>query len=148
LIPSSTSCTSQNQDESKLNTPQAFSKSSSGEFFCEFITMQYQEVFNVLDKGYQLVPLVGSVSLGLLGYFSLNISSKKAEKFNLKNAASYFVLFLCLLGFMASLLSVKHQWEIKHKFSSGKYEVIQGKVENFIPMPSHGHSLESFTVNG
>lgn len=29
-----------------------------------------------------------------------------------------------------------------------EYQVVEGRVENFRPMPRDGHSLESFTVNG
>ena len=31
---------------------------------------------------------------------------------------------------------------------SGKYQVGEGRVENFVPMPVSGHAMESFSVGG
>ena len=33
-------------------------------------------------------------------------------------------------------------------YKNGDYETVEGYVENFIPMPYDGHSVESFEING
>lgn len=33
-------------------------------------------------------------------------------------------------------------------YKNGNYEIVEGYVENFVPMPYEGHSYESFEING
>ena len=33
-------------------------------------------------------------------------------------------------------------------YNNDDYEIVEGYVENFIPMPYEGHSYESFEING
>lgn len=36
----------------------------------------------------------------------------------------------------------------KEAYDQGAYEIVEGHVENFIPMPASGHSKESFEIKG
>ena len=38
--------------------------------------------------------------------------------------------------------------EIYEKYKSGEYEIVEGTVENFHPMPEGGHDTEHFEVDG
>ena len=33
-------------------------------------------------------------------------------------------------------------------YRNGDYEIVEGYVENFVPMPESGHAQESFDING
>ena len=63
----------------------------------------------------------------------------------------FFVIWTILwLG-----IGIPSAWNVYHKqqmcrdtLAAGTYAVVEGKVENFKPMPKTGHSQESFTVNG
>lgn len=37
---------------------------------------------------------------------------------------------------------------MNHAYKQGEYQIVEGYVENFVPMPYTGHSHESFEVNG
>ena len=39
-----------------------------------------------------------------------------------------------------------HQNELRSRYVSGDFTVVEGVVENFDPMPEHGNKMESFTV--
>jgi hypothetical protein len=43
---------------------------------------------------------------------------------------------------------VRDHLAIRHALASGSYSVVEGAVENFHPMPHHGHTLERFEVKG
>jgi hypothetical protein len=43
---------------------------------------------------------------------------------------------------------VRDHLAIRHALASGSYSVVEGAVENFHPMPHHGHTLEWFEVKG
>ena len=43
---------------------------------------------------------------------------------------------------------VREHLAIRHALASGSYSVVEGTVENFHPMPHHGHSHERFEVKG
>jgi hypothetical protein len=58
-------------------------------------------------------------------------------------------------GLFWNYLVLPPSWTIYHdhlraqeQLRSGDCEIVEGTVEQFHPMPYHGHSLESFTVNG
>lgn len=38
--------------------------------------------------------------------------------------------------------------KLMNAYESGQYEIVEGYVENFKPMPYEGHSNESFEING
>ncbi len=40
------------------------------------------------------------------------------------------------------------QSSLREYDENGRFEVVEGLVENFDPMPSSGHKMESFSVNG
>ena len=67
--------------------------------------------------------------------------------------------FRKLLGALLILLSLAMAWaiarvtfvdflDLRAGLKNGRYHVIEGPVENFVPMPYQGHAVERFTVNG
>ena len=51
-----------------------------------------------------------------------------------------------------SILVYKSQYDmystVTAAYKSGDYEIVEGYVENFDPMPPEGHKTESFDING
>ena len=51
-----------------------------------------------------------------------------------------------------TLLTGKHQIDmyntVTDAYKSGEYQIVEGYVENFDPMPPEGHKEESFDING
>jgi hypothetical protein len=59
------------------------------------------------------------------------------------------LLCLCALWSLQTFVGTYSDYiELQNALQQGKITVVEGKVENFIPMPSTGHSMESFTVAG
>ena len=56
----------------------------------------------------------------------------------------YHFIFSIIL--ISSILTSR--LEIKEKYTSGRYTLLDGKIMDFHPMPVEGHSDESFTLNG
>jgi len=44
--------------------------------------------------------------------------------------------------------AIKEYYETRDIYNNGEYKTIEGKIENFDPMPYSGHMHESFTLNG
>ena len=58
---------------------------------------------------------------------------------------------ICFTGLVTVIISVSQYIEYKNvtvEYKNGKYNTISGYVENFDPMPPHGHKEETFTING
>lgn len=58
---------------------------------------------------------------------------------------SSFVAVFCVITIFAV---ANGYYNIVVPYQKGDYKVIEGKVENYNPMPYEGHKLESFEVNG
>lgn len=55
-----------------------------------------------------------------------------------------FMLFINAIEIFSSL--DMHQ-KIAKQYEVGNYEIVEGYVENFVPMPYEGHGEESFKIN-
>ena len=114
--------------------------------------MPYQTVFDVTASGYRYwwFPAVFAAFIALILCVLL------FQKFVLKWRLSRFtewsmhaVLVLCALWSLQTFIGTYSDYkELRNALEHGKTTVIEGKVENFIPMPYEGHSMESFTVAG
>lgn len=56
-----------------------------------------------------------------------------------------FSIFATVFAFGGTFIS--HNYA-RYTFNSGNFNIVEGTVENFDPMPASGHKLESFTVKG
>ena len=58
------------------------------------------------------------------------------------------VLIIIGLGwFLGGLGNYLNFVELRNSAANGEYEIVEGRVEQFVPMPYGGHSEESFVVN-
>ena len=72
------------------------------------------------------------------------IISYKIVKIFCGCAAAYIFVITLILAFS----TVSSYKTTVVAYEKGEYEVVEGYVENFVPMPYDGHSVESFEING
>ena len=60
----------------------------------------------------------------------------------------FYLIFASLWTLVALLTTSLDSYRACGALKSGDYEVVEGRVENFTPMPWEGHADESFDVNG
>jgi len=114
--------------------------------------MQYTIVFDVVDVGYRYWPFPAV----FIGFIILILSELLLRKIlswwrlpPFRMWMLYSGLVLCSIWSFNTFDNTYSDYkELRDALQEGKTVVIEGKVENFIPMPKSGHSNESFTVAG
>ena len=108
----------------------------------------YQTLFDISQKGYQWWhPAFGLifVSIGLIIW-------KFSDKFSHKKYTRYFgIVYTAFSGLWTLVVGIgtySDYSSLQQIYREGRSRLVEGKVENFHPMPYTGHDLESFTVNG
>jgi len=96
-----------------------------------------------------LLILLPFFMFGLIIVSALYIGGKQKKH---KLAIVPFIAFLCLsilfvIGYF-TLYSDDELIKLKEMYLNNNYEVVEGIVSNFDPMPFGGHKLESFEVDG
>lgn len=111
--------------------------------------MNYHVIFDASQSNSEIAifwlgPLAAIIP-GLIGW-SLFRSSDPKEA-----AKGKFFLLIAFLGFCFSLVLLvgkyNEHFQSKNALRTGDYQIVEGTVENFVPMPPGGHSTESFEVN-
>lgn len=103
---------------------------------------------------YNLIPIV---MLIFIFFFPKMIEKSTLQQGQeMTQIAKYFVRIFCIcagvfIG-LCSLILITSEISMYSKivgaYKRGEYEVVEGYVENFDPMPYTGHSYESFEING
>lgn len=70
--------------------------------------------------------------------------SYKVVKIFCACAFSYVLILSSIVG----LSQMNMYKNVVGAYKTGDYEIVEGYVQNFIPMPYEGHSDESFEING
>ncbi len=101
-----------------------------------------------LRIGSMLIP----VSFVLIGYglafFNIKSNSSKERKRTYNTTFGIiFGTFALLFGAVTIPNNLSTYYETKNIYKFKKYTVIEGIVENFVPMPYSGHQDEKFTLN-
>jgi hypothetical protein len=110
----------------------------------------YTTVFDVREQAFEmkhLLPLMFVlVGIGIVWY---------ARRYEVPPKRRSRTLFGCLftgIGLIVSLVMIpgylSARSEYRHRMDVGQFDVVEGVIENFHPMPREGHQMESFTVNG
>lgn len=55
---------------------------------------------------------------------------------------------ICLVFLITSSTTIIDYCNVQRMYNDGKFSIVEGEVEDFIPMKLEGHSSESFFVNG
>ena len=114
--------------------------------------MGYKTVFEVTDKGFDMITLMPLlfVVIGVgISWFNIKYNKSKSPKRKFTIVFGFifsgFALLMLLLTVPSSLANRNRTQKI---FENQEYQVVEGKIEDFHPMPHSGHDVESFTVNG
>ena len=97
------------------------------------------------------IPIIMIIFMLIFPLIIKKFYEGKDVKWNIK-----FVKPFCLFGilFVAfwSTVALIAQLNIYNKtvgaYNRGEYQIVEGYVENFVPMPYEGHADESFEING
>ena len=111
--------------------------------------MNYKTVFEITDKGLYPILFVFLILLfvgvGVLWFTIRGNSEMKIPKIIF---GSIFTVF-ALLMFLAELPStVTTKSNTNKMYENREFQIVEGVVEKFHPMPYSGHEQESFIVNG
>lgn len=114
--------------------------------------MQYQTVFDVVDIGYRYWWFP-SIFIGAIALIIVELLMRKIipawRLSSSRRLALYSLVGLCALWSVQTFIGTYSDYvELKNALQQGKTVVIEGKIENFVPMPHGGHSMESFIVSG
>ena len=113
--------------------------------------MHYQVVFDALRNGSELaicvlIPLLFLVP-GIVGWTRIRSRDTNSAR------KGKFLLLASTIGFAASVILASISFvdyrQMKKAIATGDYQVTEGTVSDFVPMPSSGHNPdESFSVGG
>ena len=108
----------------------------------------YETVFEISQKGYEWwwpATLAGFALFWLAFARFLSVKPEKKDEVVFGYCLFVFTSFLSVLIFFNAYPEYR---KFRTAYAMGQYEVIEGRVERFRPMPYEGHSLESFVVAG
>ena len=113
--------------------------------------MDYKVVYEVTSESmklYFLLPL-------LFAFIGIGIVTFDIKKKNKDFNTIIHIIFGSIIGALGLLASVmvlpsqiNEYFTIKNIYINKQYQVLEGVIENFRPMPYSGHSHESFRLNG
>lgn len=114
--------------------------------------MQYRAVFDISEAGFKswdfsahgiILIVVGILLVVFQDKFSFN---NKYPKF--RKIFSYIFLGFSIFWTLTSFASTYYDYyHYSTEYMRGNYQVAEGYVTDFIPMPYGGHSQESFCVD-
>lgn len=114
--------------------------------------MEYVTVFDLTSAGYRQWPFVVLglvfVAIGtMLVRYRTQLSRFGPRRFT--TTFSYFFLGFAILWTAIAFATTYGQYYVlRHAVKDGRISVVEGPVENFVPMPYSGHADESFSVKG
>ena len=112
--------------------------------------MHYKTVFQVTDKVFDLIPFIPVLFFLIgLGIIWFNIKQNKTNPGKRPSTLIFGYLFsgislIVALVFIPATIIDRNK--TKKIFENKDYQVVEGKIENFHPMPKEGHENESFSV--
>ena len=114
--------------------------------------LTYHVVFDASSAGarYWWFPAAGLVFL-LIGaaWIALRRAWASLARSWLWRAQPYaFTAFALLWTVLSSSVYFSRYGQIRRALQAKRYEVVEGVVTDFVPMPASGHALEHFEVNG
>ena len=114
--------------------------------------MDYKTVFEVTDKGFEMITLMPLlfVVIGIgISWFNIKYNKSTSSKRTFTIVFGFIFSGFALLMLLLTLPSeITNRNRTQRIFENKEYKVVEGKIENFHPMPYSGHDHESFTVNG
>lgn len=109
--------------------------------------MQAKIIFDLATKPFPWEPVWAATGAAIFGCLLILLNRFKS-RYGSRIAGYFFIL--CALAGTGYSLSLWYLSRRDHLalLANGRYEVVEGKVENFHPMPNDGSSNESFSIAG
>ena len=111
--------------------------------------MNYYTVFEITDKGF------GNILFAFSGIAFIIIWFLFVKTMNYLFRKKPNIIFsICVLVFsiLWTITALEHivssRLKYRKAYKDGSFKVVEGFVENFVPMPSYGNKLEKFSVDG
>ncbi|MDF1641641.1 hypothetical protein [Thalassolituus oleivorans] len=114
--------------------------------------MEYEVAFEISKSGIGnltfALPGLAFIIIGILMFKFRGKLSQNRPKWFVNAFATFFLSFAVLWTLLAGIGIGAQQSSVRADYIAGKFDVVEGVVENFDPMPASGHKMESFTVGG
>ena len=111
----------------------------------------YELVFNAGQAGYRnwWFPAFGLILVSDFRGHCNPRPQKPMDSIPCQRAIAYCGAAFSILWVLATFLGTfSDYWRLREAIRLGHFEVVEGKVVDFVPMPPEGHAMERFTVNG
>lgn len=109
------------------------------------------EAASKFDFTFLAIPIIMLIFISVFPIIIKKSYEGKDVKIDLK-VVNVFCLVCALFVLLWSAISLIAQWDMYDKtvgaYNRGEYEIVEGYVENFDPMPYGGHKNESFEIKG
>lgn len=98
--------------------------------------------------------LLVAIGLGVYFYHKKFVDKNSTMAFGInerKYGMVFGIIFASLTGIMSMFiisLMLGEYFKTKSVYDKKQYQIIEGKVENYHPMPEGGHDSERFTIKG
>mgnify|MGYP000211515047 CR=1 FL=1 len=114
--------------------------------------MEYEVAFEIADMGLGnftfVLPGLAFIIIGVFMIKNPSLLGKNRSKEFVKVFAYFFIGFAVLWVSVSGFAIGYKQHSLRSNYLAGNFEVVEGLVENFDPMPYSGHQPERFTVKG
>lgn len=111
--------------------------------------MNYVAVFDAAaSSGRDFWPLASPVVLGVAGLYLCWEAFRGGARASQKAFALFFAAFSWSIATFLWTSIRSDQSALRRALADGRAPVVEGVVEDFVPMPRGGHALESFRVGG
>ena len=107
--------------------------------------MLYEAKFN-FDPIF-LVPVIMFAATFLVPK-AVKKQNENADVKFMKGFCVFARIFIAVLVTFAAVMQFNMYKKTVYAYRNGNYSVVEGAVENFVPMPYSGHGDESFEING
>lgn len=111
---------------------------------------EYVVAFDLLDAGYRqwTSPAFGLIFVAV-GVFLVAFRERIRGPAWARRAVAFFFLGFSVLWTIVAFVGTYGQYHsLSRALREGQVEVVEGPVEDFVPMPHGGHAMESFRVGG
>ncbi len=111
--------------------------------------MGYTTVYEVTSEASvpDLLPIIIGLALILFSLLFFLHPRVKASTI-MKCFGLAWLTLATLLTAVISGLSIYDKWELNKAYRGGRFTVVEGRVENFVPISPGGKGTETFTVDG
>lgn len=112
------------------------------------MVLTYQTVFEVTDKS--IVDIMMFIPTILLAFFIVIYVVNRNRPEAQKGMVLWFSLIVVtsIVSIITIFATLKSRLKTRNDFYNKSYSIVEGKVENFDPMPAEGHKSESFDLQG